>query len=270
MPAQKQANFWEAPAEKPGNEADAIIARLTAIPELQEAERRLRDYNRHSLGDVCDYTKNLYTDKDGKYFPERQAKHRQIVDEMLKPDTIAAPNARPQAILMIGNPGSGKTSTKNMIAQRIGVNFASLDSDEIKSKMPEYLGWNAPALHRESHDILKYDLLPRAVDERHNIVLDGTGRHTPLVWNQINWLASKGYDVHIGYVDLSPEKCAQRVVDRYLQNPMNLKEPGVPVGMAAHYAALEPFSVGRVLLGCENQSVATIDERLHRVGVRCG
>lgn len=226
-PPVPQQQLWQEPPA--GEHPDMLITRLKAIPEVKEAERRLAEYNQRSLGDVLKHTSNINTDREGYYDAARSQLHARIVDSMLPLDTVAKPNERPQAILMIGNPGSGKTSTRNVIERRVGVKFAHLDTDAIKERMPEYAGWNAPALHQESHDILAEDLLPRAINSRHNIVLDGTGRNMPRMWNLVTSLAKRGYDVHVGYVACPPEKCAVRAIDRFLMNPFNIKDPfGTP------------------------------------------
>ena len=158
-------------------------------------------------------TKNLYTNQNTKqYTEERQIIHKIIEDEFLtNSETIALESKKPTVILLGGAPGSGKSSAiLNLLDKK---KYVVLDNDEIKQKLPEYRGYNASLLHRESSDI--YDaIILKAMPSRKNMILDATLRNTSKAKDMINLFKQAGYEIKLYGTQLSKEHTVTRVTHR--------------------------------------------------------
>lgn len=110
---------------------DALEAHLKAIPQ----------------------TKEMHT-QNGRYTTVRQDLHDKIITKELNDNTCIRREA-PIAILTGGLPGSGKSTfiRKNRDWMTNPAIF-KIDADEVRAKLPEYQGWNAPQTHQESRDIV--------------------------------------------------------------------------------------------------------------------
>ena len=88
--------------------------------------------------------------KDKRWTVTRRQLHRRIGMAALGKGSEAEPGALPLGVLLIGAPGSGKTSVGAPITAGFGVQFVVVNADDYKEQFPEYRGWNAAALHEES------------------------------------------------------------------------------------------------------------------------
>jgi hypothetical protein len=203
-----------------------------------------------AYGNPTEWSKTKHTDPaTGDYTAERADLHKKIVDMMLttvegpkgrvQADTRAKPGEKPKAFILIGVPGSGKTTVSSKVAPK-GVNFAVLNADDAKSALPEYQGWNAGLLHEESSDIVEGDpknpavhersAMARGMAERRHLTFDITGKNSAKVMRWVEQLASKGYEVHAAMADLPPEKAATRAWKRFRKNAMGIDDPNKPGG----------------------------------------
>lgn len=160
-------------------------------------------------------TEQIHKQADGSYTPERQHMHQAIVASMLNPKAQAAEGAKPHAVILMGCPGAGKTSTLAPMTQEFGVEFTTVNADDVKAKLPEYTGANAALVHEESSDIAEGQLFPQALQARHNLVMDITGSNGEKVKNMVEHFHNAGYEISLAYAHLPAWKAATRVVDRF-------------------------------------------------------
>lgn len=146
--------------------------------------------------------------------------HNRIRAKLLGSNAKAVDGQPPIAVIILGPPGSGKTSVAVPLAKRIfGVQFSSVNPDDVKEMLPEYEGWNADALHEESSDLAERDIARHAVYRRHNIIYDIVGKTEDKVRAEIENLDDLGYRVFVMLTDLAPWKAAGRAWERFQENP---------------------------------------------------
>lgn len=185
-------------------------------------------------GRVEAFTQSKYSDGKGNYSAERTKIHDAIVDRLLNPNAAAKPGQKPVALLTLGPPGAGKTSIIGSEAKRLGREFTTINSDDVKSMLPGYEGWNGGIFHNESNDVAIGKLGAKAVELRHNIVFDSTGSSIEWMQKIAEGYAKAGYDVHLVNVALPAHKSAARAWERFAANAYSKdksKEPGrfVPI-----------------------------------------
>jgi len=151
---------------------------------------------------------------NGRLDKDRAILHEQIVNHYFNPKAAAKPGQRPSLVLLMGQPGAGKTTAGAPYARKYG-EMTELDPDGIRSFLPEYNGYNAPATQNEAKLIGDRMLLPRAVKARHSILVDQTGANGDKVARLTNNLGKLGYDVHIIYVKAPLWKSANNIVQRF-------------------------------------------------------
>jgi predicted ABC-type ATPase len=176
----------------------------------QKAPKGIRSYKEGG-------TQSTYSvvGEDGKrtYTKERKALHDHIVSEYLGSAQPVPEGKQPHAILMMGAPASGKTTMlkKSGLGQH---NVVLVAGDEVKEKMPEYTagvraGYRGTAgmVHEESSDIAKR-VRAEAMEQRKNIVFDGTGADAHKYTKFIKELKEKGYHVTLlmPHIDITEGK----------------------------------------------------------------
>ncbi len=212
QPAQQDATAEPLPAFKPiphPTHEDQVSAWLEAVMKEPDIVRAMQE---NRTGTPTDH---LYKLPNGTYTPERTQIHEAIVASMLNPKAVPKEGAKPHAIILMGCPGAGKTSTLAPIASEYGVEFTTVNADDVKAKLPEYTGSNAGLLHEESSDIAEGMLMNRVFDANHNVVMDITGSNGVKVKKMVEIFHAKGYDISIAYAHLPAWKAATRVVDRF-------------------------------------------------------
>lgn len=132
-----------------------------------------------------------------------------------KIDPPANPVARERkAVILVGQPASGKSSVANPIARKMKALIA--DSDEAKKILPEYQGGiGANAVHSES-SIINDAILITAVRNGDNIVLPQTGGRLETIEKNIKLLVDAGYDVTLGNVDVTFDNALNRMIRRFI------------------------------------------------------
>ena len=190
---------------------------------LSEAESQTKS------GDVRMWSKERFSE-NGKYTTERAALHERIIDSMLNKNAKAKPGQKPQVMFIIGPPGAGKTSVGQPITNGIGVEFTTINADDVKSALPEYAGWNAALLHEESSDIAEGALLGRALAENHNILFDLTGASEKKMMKLADEMAARGYDLHLVNVSIPSSKSSYRAWMRFRGNAFGTKDPSKEPG----------------------------------------
>lgn len=140
---------------------------------------------------------------DGEYTPERKRLHKSIVDEFVGQGKVVPKNRKPVALFMLGITASGKSSVRKKVKNDPFEEFGTVevDPDAVKWKLPEYRqALDASArdaakmAHKESSDVAS-EIGRRAVQERRNVIFDGTGRNLEKMKRQIAEAKKAGYDV---------------------------------------------------------------------------
>jgi hypothetical protein len=176
-------------------------------------------------GDVRRWSLDKHSGPGGVLTPERQKLHNKIVNETLNPEAVAKPGVRPKAAILMGPPGSGKTTGGQPQTDKLGVKFTVVNADDVKAKLPEYQGWNAAVVHEESSHIAEHRIRHEAVAARHNVLMDLTGANTGKMKNMVEEFDKAGYDVHLVNIDLPAYKATGRAWDRFTGNAFGHKDP---------------------------------------------
>lgn len=116
----------------------------------------------------------------------------------------------PNAYIMMGPPGSGKSTVKRQFNIR---NYVNIDLDEIKKILlkcfPEDRSIKGFGIIHQLKRIAKY-LLETAIREKINILFDTTGRMKDIVTEVINSTSQNGYEINVIIISTSRENCLQR------------------------------------------------------------
>lgn len=187
--------------------------------------------------------------KGGEYDPARKALHRQIIIEgvtkkvlneetgeleekhfpgILSPERVKAATPKdgqaPTFTILGGRGGSGKSWFKGQVYDEDSA--IVLDSDHIKSLLPEYEGWNAAQVHEESSEIFDR-ITEMAKTLGLNIVHDATMKSPDKAVKLVNDFKGDGYRVEAHYMHLPRQEAAKRAVSRFLDKPKRLVPPAV-------------------------------------------
>jgi adenylate kinase family enzyme len=171
-------------------------------------------------GDVRMWSKER-NQSGGEYTPERKALHDQIVKKMLNPNAKAKDGEKPKVMFLIGPPGAGKTSVGQPIVNKMGVEFTTINADDVKEQFPEYQGWNAACVHEESSDVAEGKLFSAALNQNHNVLFDLTGASGKKMKALADKMAKHGYDLHMVHVSVPSYKTSHRAWKRFRNNAFN-------------------------------------------------
>ena len=164
-------------------------------------------------------TKSMHFNfESNQYSPERRRLHKDIIYN-IKKDIVCIENDEPIAILMGGSPASGKsTFLKKYSPYLLNEEILKIDADDIRSKLPEYKGYNATQTHLETKDIVNTLLSDRNIGLpcKFDVIYDGTMNSTKSYIPLINLLKQLGYRVFIVYIDKVPKDViVKRALERY-------------------------------------------------------
>ena len=170
------------------------------------------------------------------------------IDEFLKSRLNVDGEQNKTAIVLVGGPGSGKSSVKSNILGILGMgqsNFVNIDPDEILT----VLFRNDNSCRRNVNEINDISF-ERAISENKNIIFDGTGKDFDYYQTDvIKRLKKIGYVVNLCIVHNNVESAIFRVKKRaethgrdvpvdYLQYVYTILEMNIPkyMGMDCDYA----------------------------------
>lgn len=203
---ESASSLYEAPTKT----ADQIIDESGAREAVQAAEAKI------AAGTA---TSKLHTDADGKWSAERSALHDKILNSIFSAKAIEAATPRagasPLMTMLGGRGGSGKSwlSDKGPVNARTAI---LLDSDKIKSMLPEYKGWNAAHLHEEATHILgRADAIATKLGV--NVIHDATMKSEGQAAARVSQYLQSGYKVEGHYMYASPQVAAQRAIERFVR-----------------------------------------------------
>lgn len=147
--------------------------------------------------------------------PDRQMEHARIVDANTNRAAVAAPDKKPIAVILMGKPAAGKTKSREAYVDKAyGVQFTTINTDDLRNGLSDYRGWNAAATQQEAK-LLNEQLTERALGDRHNVVFDEVGGGTEKMKQKVGKLGKLGYDVHLVHVDAPMKQTLPVSWDRF-------------------------------------------------------
>jgi predicted ABC-type ATPase len=201
----------------PTKTADQIIA------TVQGASQAI-DQTRTMLSKVVETNKLVeeggFKLADGSYTLERSLVHERIVAEFINEKSVRQyspePGENPTLTILGGRGGSGKSWLTSKDGPIDTSRAMVIDNDEVKSKLPEYEGWNAAQLHEEASDIVAL-IDSRAAALGLNVVLDGTLKSSSILERVKVYQAPEDseYEMEGFYMYASPETAATRALNRF-------------------------------------------------------
>lgn len=146
--------------------------------------------------------------------PEHDAWKKAVIESELNPKAVSK---NPIAVILMGSPASGKTTTGRPFAEKIlnGKETTKIDPDSVKGKSKGFEGWNAGAFHEESALISEKVVFPRAVVNNHNLLIDITGKNSNKVAEMARTLKSVGYTIGLVHVDVDDKVALTRASQRF-------------------------------------------------------
>lgn len=139
-----------------------------------------------------------------------------------------------KAIFLFGGPGSGKSTVRNVIFNKLGINkndYVILDVDEPFQELDKDIasgGW-IDLLYKQAGKVIRAKFND-AAENRSGLVIDSTGRNLKRVQDQKAILTTLGYQVIAIYVDTE----LNTALDRNEQRPRTVKpEPGEKAARAS-------------------------------------
>ncbi len=203
-------------------EVGVIVERALKDPLVIEANRLNAEF-----GDVRDRLGLL--DKDGNYTVEGTMMRERISNSFLTQDAIPVQGEHPVATIMIGRPGSGKSTIleKILIPSGLVPKSVMINPDLVMEEVPGYAPILAPSYHPIASDTAK-DLLRKAVRGGYNLVYDSTGKDPKKMGELADSLNELGYRTNIVWADATGQVAVQRVYSRFLT-----KRRYVPMYVAA-------------------------------------
>lgn len=156
--------------------------------------------------------------KNGEYTAERKELHEKIIDKFNKDVKPVPENQTPVAIIMMGGSGAGKGGIRQEVAK--DKDIVIVDSDDVKDEIPEFqMATSDPTqtardaafmVHPESGDVA-WQLRERAIAERKNVLIDGTGKDLNDYSQTMAKLRERGYEVTLIMADVDVETAWERV-----------------------------------------------------------
>lgn len=152
----------------------------------------------------------------------REKFHKCLVNNVVK--KVHAPRpGKPVAILTMGAPATGKST---MIAREIGKgkDFVRVDPDAIKEELPEYVlavrknARDAGSMAQRESATVADMIAARAMKERKNLVIDGTGKTLHKYLDAIAELKRIGYHVTVLAANVPLEEARRRAAIRAEQS----------------------------------------------------
>ena len=189
------------------------------------------------------HTINQYLDDNGNLTPEREALHRQAVDNLFAGKKPKGPGEKKTFTMFGGGSAAGKGGLSDpKRCQGFKSSFfangtpskettATIDSDELKKVIPEYGEMQktdpddaASVAHEESSAIAKR-AMEAAFDNGYDCTLDGTGDGTvKSVLKKIKQARDHGYEVNACYVTCPTEQAVKQAKSRAERTGRNVKE----------------------------------------------
>lgn len=144
----------------------------------------------------------------------REALHEKLIDRELGSHT---PVTHPVATFLGGGPASGKTS----VMRTVEPNTVHVAGDDLQEEFPDYQrrvnegDIESAAWAHDEASLLANKLMNRAMERRHNFVLDGTGDSTyAKLERKVKRTRDSGYLTSAKYVTVNTDEAVQRAKKR--------------------------------------------------------
>ena len=197
--------------------AAAAYDRDYASTGTKDAVDQVNDKSRYTINGKKN-SLDGFLDENGNLTPEREAIHRQIIDDLLK-DKLPA-TGQPTMTMLGGGPASGKSSVMNPDTSN-DRHAVTIDPDDMKKRLPGFAELaksdvRAADFYHEESSALAKRFSEVAYKEGYNVVYDGTGDGSNgSVAKKINTARANGYRVEAKYVSIDTEEAVRRNQKRY-------------------------------------------------------
>lgn len=172
----------------------------------------------HATGKLKDNSLRAHMDENGNLSKEREAVHKQIIDDLLKGKVPVEGQAT--MTMLGGGPASGKSSVMNPDTSN-DKHAVTVDPDAIKQMLPGFKEMavkdpNAASYYHEESSALAKRFYETATKENYNVVYDGTGDGSNnSVQSKINVARANGYRIEGKYVSIDTDEAVRRNQKRY-------------------------------------------------------
>lgn len=129
----------------------------------------------------------------------------------------------PQAILLAGQPGAGKTVLSTMLLSRFEDGAAFLNGDDYRRYHPNYrklyaeYGSDSVQMTSAFSSTVTEQLIELLSNHRRNLVIEGTGRTVEVPKATAEKLTAKGYRVEMAVIAARPEVSLASTLRRFYQ-----------------------------------------------------
>lgn len=170
------------------------------------------------------YPDQLSLDKISEKYRNNPTEARKRYEEELIESYLSKgeKSEKPQAIMMMGGPASGKSTLIKTMFGGDSKGFVVIDPDDVKRMLPEFmmgLGQGYKNIAGDTHATsarITNEILRRAQERGLNILVDGTGANTNVYTKTINELKERGnpYTIQILAQHISKEEGIARALLR--------------------------------------------------------
>jgi len=161
----------------------------------------------------------MQSSKDITYFTEKDVS--EAITDILETDaTEKFPTEKPLAILLGGQPASGKTTIQRM-QEREEPNIIVINGDSFRKEHPNF----AEIQEKHGKDSVTYtqpfsnavveSLIDKLSNEKYNLIIEGTLRNPDTQINTCAMLKEKGYRVELHVMAVDKETSWQGTLNRY-------------------------------------------------------
>ena len=144
--------------------------------------------------------------------PERKALRANILSDLFKEQKDIKQTR--DCHIVIGMPGSGKSTISKNIAKDKNAFYINLD--DVKLKIPEYKkNKRLEYVVQKEAETLKTEALEKAINKNYRIVMEDIGLSKKELSELIKKMKNSGYNVHLKMVHLPTDVAVQRIWSRF-------------------------------------------------------
>ena len=208
---------------------DAQLATIRA-QEMAKLPQNVQDAFKRGVD-----TQGIYSE-NGKYTPERQAMHEQIVSTFLENHQ---PQANPKVIIVGGGTASGKSGASADAAKELN-DFVYVNSDNVRAMLPEigaFVGNDKQGLLHEEAGMIRDMILAKASEAHMNMIVDAPGSQGLVDF--ADKVQNRGYGVSYYYVHRDVDSATDQASKRkYTATDLsNLRDVPTEVTFGSHMKA---------------------------------
>lgn len=134
----------------------------------------------------------------------------------------ATPNQpQPQSFVLGGQPGVGKSSMTTSVRERLNKNVIVINGDDFRKYHPDYTkvqkeqGQDAPKHTAEFAGKMTEEILKKAINEKYNIIIEGTFRTSETPIKTLQQFKDNGYETNVLIQTCNQTISWQTCLDRY-------------------------------------------------------